>query len=369
MGSAPEAPSGRSPPARTCAGEHGPCATGKVSVVIPAFNAARYLPESLESVYAQTYDDIEIIVVDDGSTDGTQDVLDKHPAVRVVSKENGGLSSALNAGIDAMSGEWFKKLDADDILYPNCIEDLLRANARFDPSEKTIPTMAIRIKYPAGDEWTASYDCSDMGVFEQGVRHLDHYIGGSAESLFHRSLFDRVGKYDERIRMAEDYEFNLRLLILNKYRFFHVARPVYEYRIRDSSLSSVSEGERHAAMSRIMESILAQLGPGERRRYVAALKKYRSNREFVRGVYDFANMPPDPPPRLPHGSAARAAASRLLRSNRRAYAFYRGALLARRAGSMRYLAGWMWASCRPRCGLAARCRGLHPNEINEVTPL
>ena len=365
MGDAPRPPA----PHAAAQGDREPCAAGKVSVVIPAFNAARYLPESLESVYAQTYGDIEIIVVDDGSTDDTRDVLDKHPAVKVVSKENGGLSSALNAGIDAMSGEWFKKLDADDILYPNCIEDLLRANAQFDPSEKTIPTMAIHIKYPDGGEWTASYDCSGMDAFEQGVRHLDHYIGGAAESLFHRSLFDRVGRYDEGVRLAEDYEFNLRLLILNKYRFIHVPHPVYEYRIRDSSLSSVSTEERQAALSRIMESILAQLEPGERRRYVAALKKYRSNREFVRGVYDFANMPPNPPPRLPQGGAARAAASRLLRSNRRAYMLYRGALSARQAGSMRYLAGWVWASCRPSSGLAARCRGLHPNEINQVTPL
>ena len=352
MDSAPDAASGCPGPAPGRAQDREPRAVGRVSVVIPAYNAARYLPESLESVYAQTHDDIEIIVVDDGSTDDTRDVLAGHPSVKVVSKENGGLSSALNAGIDAMSGEWFKKLDADDILYPNCIEDLLRANARFGPAEKTIPTMAIHIRYPDGGEWTASYDTSRMGAFEQGVRQLDHYVGGAAESLFHRSLFDRVGKYDESVRLAEDYEFNLRLLVLNKYRFFHVPRPVYEYRIRDSSLSSVSAEERRAAMSRIMESILERLDPGERRRYLRALKKYQSNREFVRGVYDFANMPSaDPSSRLSYGSAARAAASRLLRSSRRAHALYRGMVSARQAGSVRYLAGWMWASLVPHRGL------------------
>ena len=343
---------------------------GRVSIVIPAFNAARYLPESLESAFAQTYGDIEVIVVDDGSTDDTQEVLAGYPAARVVTKKNGGLSSALNAGIDAMTGVWFKKLDADDVLYPNCVEDLIRANARFDPSDRTIPTMAIRIKYPDGSEWLASYDCSGMDTFEQGVRHLDHYIGGAAESIFHRSVFERVGKYDEKIRLAEDYEFNLRLLVLNKYRFFHVPIPVYEYRIRDSSLSSVSVEERCAAMSSILGSTLAQLGPGERRRYAAALKKFRSNRAFIRGVYDFVNAPRvPPPPRSSYGSAARAGAARLLRSSRRLHALYRGALSARRARSARYLAGWMWAGCRPDGGLAARCRGLHPNKINEVTPL
>ena len=342
---------------------------GRVSIVIPAFNAARYLPESLGSAFAQTYGDIEVIVVDDGSTDDTQEVLAEYPAARIVTKKNGGLASAMNAGIDAMTGEWFKKLDADDVLYPNCVEDLIRANARFSPSDMTIPTMAIRIKYPDGSEWLASYDCSGMGAFEQGVRHLDHYIGGAAESLFHRSVFERVGKYDEKIRLAEDYEFNLRLLVLNKYRFFHVPIPVYEYRIRDSSLSSVGAGERRAAMSRIMESILERLGPGERPRYAAALKKFRSNRAFAQGVYDFVNEPRDPPPRSSYGSAARAAAARMLRSNSHLHALYRGALSARRAGSARYLAGWMWASRHPDRGLAARCRGLHPNKINEVTPL
>ena len=347
-----------------------PPSAGKVSVVIPAFNAARYLPACLGSVLAQTYRDIEVIVVDDGSTDDTADVLARYPSVRVVSKENGGTATAINAGIEAMTGEWFKALGADDVIYPNCLADLMRANAALGPGSKVIPSASIRILYPDGAEWTQGYDCNHMTTFEQGVRQLDHFIAGNAETVFHRSVFERVGTLHTSLRFAEDYEHSLRLVLLHKYRFWHIPVRVYEYRIRRVSQSSVGGQARDDALDDIRRSILGMLPADERSKYVSALARYHRNKAYVRGVFDFVNGSlAAPPGRASYASLSRWAASRLIRLSPQAHALYRGALMSRQAGGMRYLAGWLWASRHPAAYLASRCRGLHPNDLNEVTPL
>ena len=347
-----------------------PPSAGKVSVVIPAFNAARYLPACLDSVLAQTYRDVEVIVVDDGSTDDTADVLDRYPSVRVVSKENGGTASAINAGVEAMTGEYFKGVGADDVIYPNCLADLVRANAALGPDSRVIPSMCIRTVYPDGTEWMQGYDCNHMTTFEQGVRQLDHFIAGNAETIFHRSVFERVGALNASLRFAEDYDHNLRLLVLHKYRFWHIPVPVYEYRLRPGSQSASVVGQaRDDAMDSILGSILDALPAGERSEYASALARYRRNKVYVRGVFDFVNGSLASPGRASYASLSRWAASRLIRTSPQAHALYRGALMSRRAGGMRYLAGWMWASRHPAAWLASRCRGLHPNDLNEVTPL
>jgi len=98
----------------------------RVSIVIPVYNAKDYLIECIDSALNQTYSDIEVIAVNDGSTDNSLDILKKYKdRINIISKENGGTSSALNAGIKIMSGEWFKWLSADDVLNNNAIEILL----------------------------------------------------------------------------------------------------------------------------------------------------------------------------------------------------------------------------------------------------
>jgi glycosyltransferase involved in cell wall biosynthesis len=98
-----------------------------VSIVIPTYNRADLLPQAIESALNQTYRNIEIIVVDDGSTDETDDVCRRYGAkVRYIRKRNGGVASALNKGISEMQGEWLKWLSSDDYLQPEAVELLLR---------------------------------------------------------------------------------------------------------------------------------------------------------------------------------------------------------------------------------------------------
>ena len=100
----------------------------KVSVVIPCYNCIDYLEESVRSVLAQTLRELEILIVDDGSTDGSGALADSLAAqddrIRVIHQKNGGLPVARNSGIDAACGEYIAFLDADDLVLPNAYETL-----------------------------------------------------------------------------------------------------------------------------------------------------------------------------------------------------------------------------------------------------
>ena len=97
-----------------------------VSVVIPIYNSEKYLEECLNSVLSQTFQNIEIIAVDDGSTDLSLEILKKFSdRVNVISQKNNGLASALNLGMSKMKGRWFKWFSPDDVMYPYTIETLV----------------------------------------------------------------------------------------------------------------------------------------------------------------------------------------------------------------------------------------------------
>ena len=110
-----------------------------VSIIVPVYNIERYLPQCMNSLFAQTAPDFEVILVDDGSTDGSAALCDQYAKqdarVQVIHKKNGGLSSARNAGLDAATRLYLLFLDGDDYLAPSAIQSLLEiasANADFD---------------------------------------------------------------------------------------------------------------------------------------------------------------------------------------------------------------------------------------------
>ena len=111
-----------------------------ISVIIPVYNSERYLRRCVDSVIGQTYEYLEIILVDNGSTDSSGALLAeyaaKDPRMRVVEKENGGLSSARNAGLDAFRGEWVTFVDSDDWIPPYAVECFERAALESGESTK-----------------------------------------------------------------------------------------------------------------------------------------------------------------------------------------------------------------------------------------
>ena len=107
-----------------------------ISVIVPIYDVESYLPKCVESVLRQTYTNLEIILVDDGSPDNSGKICDdfaaRDPRVRVIHKENGGLSSARNAGLDAAHGEYITFLDSDDWIAEDAYEHLLSVLRKYD---------------------------------------------------------------------------------------------------------------------------------------------------------------------------------------------------------------------------------------------
>ena len=112
--------------------EQSPC----VSVIVPVYKVAAYLPRCVDSILAQTWRNLEIILVDDGSPDECGSICDvyaeKDPRIRVIHKENGGLSSARNAGLDTASGEYIGFVDSDDWIEPEMYARMLALMEKYD---------------------------------------------------------------------------------------------------------------------------------------------------------------------------------------------------------------------------------------------
>ena len=182
-----------------------------VSIIIPVYNGSNYMREALDSALAQTYSNIEILVVNDGSNDGgkTRDIaLSYGDRIRYLEQEkNGGVSTVLNMGIRAMRGEYFSWLSHDDVYYPEKIQaeiDALRAAGNMDavvysgwdtllmPERRVIPYEGLRRRYR--DVYIHSGLCAVAFGFISG-----------GTLLIPRSWFDRYGLFDERLRGTQDY--------------------------------------------------------------------------------------------------------------------------------------------------------------------
>jgi glycosyltransferase involved in cell wall biosynthesis len=164
-----------------------------VSCVVPVFNGERYLAEALESVLGQTYRALEVIVVDDGSTDGTPAVVGTFGArVRCVTQPNAGLAAARNRGLAAATAELIAFLDADDLWLPEkiaCQVERFRARPELEVSVTHIQNF-----------WSADEpDGADAGE-TQSMEPMPGYA--SPTMLARRSVFARVGPYDAALRTA-----------------------------------------------------------------------------------------------------------------------------------------------------------------------
>jgi glycosyltransferase involved in cell wall biosynthesis len=170
----------------------------RISCVIPVFNCERYLSEALDSVLAQDYPLSEIIVVDDGSTDGTPAILQaRADAIRVITQQNLGVSAARNAGIRAASGDAIAFLDSDDIWPAGRLKALVDAAERDAAADVTAGLVQMLDRRPAKPALKE----------DLGTKHRVHCVGSL---LIRRSVFDRIGAFDEMLRVVEDTEFIMR---------------------------------------------------------------------------------------------------------------------------------------------------------------
>jgi glycosyltransferase involved in cell wall biosynthesis len=240
-----------------------------VSIIIPTYNSSRYIKEAVDSALAQTYRDIEVIVVDDGSRDETAVILKPYiesKKITYIHQENKGLAGARDAGIRVARGEFIALLDSDDIFLSNKIErqvGYLEAHpecgvcycdvAHFYEEE---PEKLFKLNYIyySGDE-----------VFPNLLKK--NFINPLSVVL-RRSEIDRVGLFDESYRTSEDWEYWIRLSY-HGVRFCFLPEILAKYRMRKSSLSAgwPSQTQQKATVVRFFVALQKQMTFAEQKKY------------------------------------------------------------------------------------------------------
>ena len=236
--------------------------TPLVSIVIPVYNGSNYLREAIDSALSQTYKNIEIIVVNDGSCDNgaTEKIaLSYGDKIRYFYKENGGVSSALNFGIEKMCGEYFSWLSHDDKYEFQKIEKQIQALEKIENKETVIvcsskfinsKSQVIFNKSEAkrfADKAQISWEDALKNLFNKGS------FNGCA-FLINKKIFDTVGFFDEHLRYVQDILMWANIF-LNEYPLFYMHDELVMSRIHDSQLTQTGK-ELFYKESKLMAEIL-----------------------------------------------------------------------------------------------------------------
>ena len=224
----------------------------KVSVIIPVYNAAEFLAETLDSVLSQTYKNLEIICVNDGSTDRSLSVLEKYQdKIRIIDQENQGQCNAANKGLQAANGDYIKFLDADDLMNQEHISlQVGRLKGKRDAL-----TSCEWGRFYDGNSESATFnpepvwkDLKSREWITEALKQENEMMPGWLW-LIPRPLIDKAGGWDERLSLNNDFEFSMRLLLhANEVIFTPGARIYYRSGLANNLAASTSEKAFRAAI-------------------------------------------------------------------------------------------------------------------------
>lgn len=216
-----------------------------VSVIMATYNRSESIGESIQSVLNQTFQDFELIVINDGGNDEVKDIVDSFKSSKIKYhklSENRGLACAMNEGILRAEGKYIAYLDDDDIYYPDCLETLVQALDENTCKFVYLNTKAVIGEYEDGEFkplrtkflWDKEFNKDDL--------LLGNYIWPGS-IMHHKSIFNEVGLIDESIPMSMDWEMWLRSSL--KFNFRHVSKTASEYRIKQDNMTSRNTAEMH----------------------------------------------------------------------------------------------------------------------------
>ena len=243
-----------------------------ITIGVSAYNRADYLPQCLDSLLAQTYPRCEIIVIDDGSTDNTAELMQsKYPQIKYVYQPNGGDAAAKNHAARIASGEYIVFNDSDDIFFPDAVERLYNAlpenklNAcsygtyqTINAEGKELPTKNKVKKNPSGN------------ITRELLKHIFVYNCGT---LVPRKAIINCGGFDESLRTAYDWSLFLEMSL--SCNFYAVQEPVFYRRRHGSNLSSATYKKMHITW-RVFENFLAK-HPDIQEKYRSLVKSRRAD--------------------------------------------------------------------------------------------
>ena len=232
-----------------------------VSVITPAFNASAYLPETIESCLAQTHANLELLIVDDGSTDDTAEIARHYAAlesrVRLFRIPNSGVAAARNVAVEHAAGEFLALLDSDDVWMPDYLERQLRTLSDY-AEEDVVTANALNLggRFHGEPLWPASTEIRQITLLDMILREDAVHIF----SVLRRAVFDRAGGFDKNFRGNEDYHFWLRAAAAGC-RFIADFTPRGHYRRRPDS-ASADERRMLAGILRVFSDVRPQCPVG-----------------------------------------------------------------------------------------------------------
>lgn len=256
--------------------------TPAVSIIIPAYNVAPYIVETLDSVFAQTYRGYEVILINDGSTDETAErIAPFRDRIIYLEQKNCGVMAARNAGLRAARGRYIALLDSDDLWLPRFLEvlvgmldgdsslDVAYPNAWFFGSpnfDGKLHQDVLPVAEPVTYDRVLRRECQIFGLL-----------------VFRRELIDELGGYDESLQGqgAEDFELWLRMLKAGR-RFKFTTEPLAKYRWRHNSLSNTGVSILSCLISVYEKQLRGELKPGQREWIEAQLPELRAQLSYVR---------------------------------------------------------------------------------------
>lgn len=208
----------------------------KVSIVIPVYNGANYLREAIEAALSQTYKNLEILIVNDGSSDegATKDIaLSYGEKITYFEKENGGVSSAINLGIKKMTGDYFSWLSHDDLYLPEKIEMQINLLNTLKNKENVIIYSDFANKFEFNKRVVpVNLKNTDPSAFRYRIAVGNDLHGCTL--LIPRSAFDDFGLFNEKLRAVQDYEMWFRLS--SRYSFIHIPKVLVIGRVHDQQV-------------------------------------------------------------------------------------------------------------------------------------
>ena len=258
-----------------------------VSVIIPVYNSAQFLKQSLESVINQTYQNIEIICVNDGSTDNSLEILKSFSdKITIISQENQGLSSALNVGIKKMKGKWFKWFSPDDVMFSDTIETLVNTGKKFSNTIIYSDWELIDEKNNQLRSFQES-NYNELSNFQYNIRLLDRQLINVNTTLIPSSLFEKCSIRNLDDPVAIDYDLFLNAALLFNTKFYLIQKSLVKYRIHTKQLSHKNISKILDYISELKYKILMKIDESLRIQYEIRFIQYQKNKPRKRKILEF----------------------------------------------------------------------------------
>ena len=226
-----------------------------ISVIIPTYNRYTLLKRAITSLYAQTYPLQEIIVVDDGSTDNTKDIVKDFPEIIYIFQQNKGVSAARNAGIQKAKNAWIAFLDSDDTWHREKLQKQVDFHKK-NPDILMSYTAEKWVRNGKSVKIPKKYKKIGKDAF---VENLSYCNIAPSSVLLHKRLLEQVGLFDESLRVCEDYDLWLRIALQHKIGLIHEPL-ITKYAGHDAQLGFQKglEGIRIQILQKLLDQLVFQ---------------------------------------------------------------------------------------------------------------